>query len=64
MNARREKWPLDYARQISALPTREARQQALAAVPAEWRDLVRETVQSGFAVRKARSGQVARVETG
>lgn len=50
MSERREKWPLDYAREIAQMPTREARQAALAAVPAEWRELVRKTVESSFAI--------------
>ena len=51
---RREKWPLDYAREIAELPTRQARAEALARVPQEWQALVRETVNSAFAVRRGR----------
>ena len=55
LNARREKWPLDYAREIAELSTRQARAEALARVPQEWQALVRETVNSAFAVRRGRS---------
>ena len=52
MNARREKQPRDYAREIAGLPTRQARAEALARVPPHWQALVRETVDSAFAVRR------------
>lgn len=59
MNERREKGPLDYAREIAQMPTREARQTALEAVPAHWRELVRKTVESSFAVDRHRRQRAA-----
>jgi hypothetical protein len=59
MNARREKQPRDYAREIAELPTRQARAEALARVPPHWQALVRETVDSAFAVRRGRGPAVA-----
>lgn len=55
MTTRREKQPRDYAREIAELPTRQARAEALARVPPHWQALVRETVNSAFAVRRGRS---------
>lgn len=48
------KRPRQYAAEIIALPTREARAAALAAVPAELREWVRELVVDYFARRQAR----------
>lgn len=54
---RRPKSSWVYAQEIAALPTRAERERALAAVPADWQALVRETVESAFAVRAARRGR-------
>lgn len=59
MTTRREKQPRDYAREIAELPTRQARAEALARVPPHWQALVRETVDSAFAVRRGRGPAAA-----
>lgn len=61
MSTRREKWPLEYAREIAALPSREARQAALAAVPADWRELVRKTAEHLFTLARRERARVPRV---
>lgn len=57
VTTRREKQPRDYAREIAELPTRQARAEALARVPPHWQALVRETVDSAFAVRRGAAPQ-------
>ena len=55
--------PRGYAAAILAEPSREQRAQMLEAVPAEWREFVREHVQAGFARIKAyRQHQAGRAE--
>lgn len=49
-----EKRPRQYAQEIATLPTAAARNKALGAVPPEMRDLVRDHVESAFAIRRAR----------
>jgi hypothetical protein len=50
--------PRFYAAEIIALPTREQRRNALAKVPAEWRDWVEDLVRSAFALQKKRAPAV------
>jgi len=55
--------PRDHAAAILAEPSREQRARMLEAVPAEWRDLVREHVTCAFArVQTYRQHQAARTE--
>ncbi|WP_339079653.1 hypothetical protein [Pseudomonas sp. TMP9] len=43
-----EPWPRQFARQIVAMPTKEARRAALAEVPEDLRDLVRTHVEDAW----------------
>lgn len=55
--------PRDYAAAILAEASRERRNQLLAACPEQWRELVREHVQSAFArVKQYRQHKTERVE--
>lgn len=48
------KRPRHYAAEICALPTPEARREALAKVPEEWREMTRKHVENTFALKKRR----------
>lgn len=49
------KWPRQYAAEIVRLPTREARQAALAEVPEALQPWVRDYVETAFHLRAARA---------
>lgn len=48
------KWPRQYASEICALKSPEERRDALALVPAPWRELVEPHVRNAFSTRNIR----------